>query len=386
MKILAISHEYPPIGGGGSNACLFLLRGFLRRGHEATLITAGFKGLPENETTKDGVKIIRVPAKRENKEHCSFPEMFDFLNKAKRYAVGLCKQEQFDIALIFFGIPSGPIGVSLKRKFGLPFIIRFGGGDIPGFQDRFKSVYKLLGLAIKKIWKKSDARVANSEGLRKLAYDFYDKEEFKVIPNGVDTEMFRPDDMRVSGSVYKILFVSRLIERKGLQFVIPQIAGLRDELEAKGKGIRLTIVGDGPYREKLETIAKENDVWDVIDFVGQKDKDQIVSFYQDADVFILPSKKEGMPNVVLEAMSCGLPIVMTPCQGSDELIKDNGFVCAPEEFGEKLRILAFDDAKRRVMSLASGSRVRSEFTWDVTTDKYLDLMKKVIKKDAKWKN
>ena len=378
MNILAISHEYPPIGGGGSNACLFLLRGFVKRGHTATLVTAGFGGLPSEETTRDGVKIYRVSSKRANKEHCSFPEMFDFLRKAKLCANELCTKEKFDIALIFFGIPSGPIGVSLKRKYGIPFIIRFGGGDIPGFQERFKSVYKILGPSIKKIWKKADARVANSDGLRRLAYDFYDKRSFEVIPNGVDGEMFKPDDMRVSGRVFKILFVSRLIERKGLQHVIPQLPALRDELEAKGKGLRLTIVGDGPYRENLERIAKESGVYDIVDFVGQKDKDQIVPYYQDADVFILPSKKEGMPNVVLEAMACGLPIVMTPCQGSDELIGDNGFVCTTDKFGEKLRMLAFDDATRRVMGLASGSRVRSSFTWDVTTEKYLKLMKDII--------
>jgi len=383
MNILAISHEYPPIGGGGSNACLFLLRGFVKRGHKATLVTSGFVNLPEKETTKDGVVIYRVPSKRANKEHCSFSEMFDFLKKAKKFSINLCRKENFDIALIFFGIPSGPIGVSLKRKFNLPFIIRFGGGDIPGFQDRFKSVYKLLGPSIKNIWKTSDARVANSEGLRKLAYDFYDKEKFEVIPNGVDSDTFKPDDMRVSGKVFKVLFVSRLIERKGLQFVIPQLPALRDELEAKGKGLRLTIVGDGPYRDTLEVIAKEHGVSDIIDFVGQKDKDQIVPYYQDADVFILPSKKEGMPNVVLEAMACGLPIVMTPCQGSDELIKDNGFVCKAKDFGEKLRILAFDDAQRRLMGLNSGSRVRSNFTWDATTDKYINLMKEILSKKGK---
>lgn len=378
MNILAISHEYPPIGGGGSNACLFLLQGFARRGHTVSLVTAGFDRLPEKEVTRAGVRIYRVKAKRANKEHCSFMEMYDFLGKAKSCAFKLCKEEKFDIALIFFGIPSGPIGVSLKRKFKIPFVIRFGGGDVPGFQERFKSIYKVLGPSIKKIWKKSDARIANSDGLKKLAYEFYDKEEFKVIPNGVDVDVFMPDDMRVSGRIFKILFVSRLIERKGLQFVIPQLPQLRDTLEAKGKGLRLTIVGDGPYRETLEQIAKENGVYDIIDFVGQKDKDQIVPYYQDADVFILPSKKEGMPNVVLEAMACGLPIIMTPCQGSKELISDNGFVCDVDDFGKKLYELSFDNAKRRFMGLASIRKVRSEFTWDKTTEKYLDLMKEIL--------
>ena len=64
----------------------------------------------------------------------------------------------------------------------------------------------------------------------------------------------------------------------------------------------------------------------MIQFVGQKEKDGIVPYYQNADLFILPSAKEGMPNVVLEAMACGLPIVMTSCEGSKELITDNGII------------------------------------------------------------
>ncbi len=73
---------------------------------------------------------------------------------------------------VFFGIPSGPLGLYLKRKYEIPYVIRFGGGDIPGFQDRFSVIYKLIGPAIKAIWRNSDALVVNSSGLRKMALDY----------------------------------------------------------------------------------------------------------------------------------------------------------------------------------------------------------------------
>lgn len=81
MKILVISHEYPPIGGGGANACSYLTRGFAEHGHKVTIVTANYNGLPEREAIL-GVRIIRVNAKRKHQEHCSFQEMLSFLMKA----------------------------------------------------------------------------------------------------------------------------------------------------------------------------------------------------------------------------------------------------------------------------------------------------------------
>ena len=130
MKILAISHEFPPIGGGGANACFFLTKGFVEKGHEVTLVTANYQGMPESEIV-NGVRVIRVNSKRAHKEHCSFKEMLSYLLKAYPVANKLQKREKFDVCLVFFGIPSGPIGYMLKKEYKLPYVIRFGGGDVP---------------------------------------------------------------------------------------------------------------------------------------------------------------------------------------------------------------------------------------------------------------
>ena len=253
MRILVISHEFPPIGGGGANACYYLTRDFSRRGHEVTIITANYQGLPSREII-DGVEVLRVPSKRKNQEHCSFGEMFDYLMKAWPVAKQKVKCEKYDICQIFFGIPSGPIGYLLKKKYRLPYVIRFGGGDIPGFQARFDIIYKLIAPFIKVIWKNADYLVANSVGLRELAYGFYDKKEIKIITNGVNTDKYFP--MEHSGNFTNLLFVSRLIERKGLQFLLPQIGKIVRECSEM---VHLTIVGDGPYRSVLEDIVnKEN--------------------------------------------------------------------------------------------------------------------------------
>ncbi len=375
MKILAISHEFPPIGGGGANACYFLTKGFVERGHEVTLITANYQGMPEKEVM-NGVQIMRVNSLRKHKEHCSFKEMLSYLFKAYPVAKKMQKENRYDICLIFFGIPSGPIGYMLKKKYKLPYVIRFGGGDVPGFQERFTKVYKLIAPAIKMIWKKADARIANSQGLKDMALKFYDKKSFDIIPNGVDTEVFYPIE-KADSDEFKILFVSRLIERKGLQFIIPQLQKIQDSTEKK---VKLVVVGDGPYREQLETITWEYKVADMVEFVGQKNKKEIVPFYQNADLFILPSAKEGMPNVVLEAMACGLPIIMTPCEGSKELVQDNGYILLTSEMGEKIQQLLRN--KEMLQKLGHNSRriVEEQFCWGHVVENYLTLMSKYNKK------
>lgn len=376
MKILIVSHEYPPIGGGGANACMKLSEEYVKQGHEVTIVTAWFQGL-EKEIKSPGYHIIRVPSKRQKKEHCSFGEMFDYLMKAWRVCDRLERENQFDICQVFFAIPSGPIGLYLKWRYKLPYIIRFGGGDIPGFQERFQAVYKLIGPFEKIIWKNADALVANSSGLKKMAENFYAKKQILIIPNGADVQAINTQtkDKRLDES-YRILFVSRLIERKGLQYLIPQLKEIERECKKK---VVLTVVGDGPYRQELEKIAKEHRVEHLVEFVGQKEKKELPEYYENAEVFVLPSKKEGMPNVVLEAMSFGLPIVMTPCEGSEELIRDNGYAIEVGEFSDYLIELSYDKEKRVQMGNLSKKMVENVFNWKSVAEEYLELMQEIRK-------
>ncbi len=389
MKILIISHEYPPIGGGGANACMYLSREYARAGHEVHIVTVWYKGTPEYEETTEfdvPIHISRLKAKRNNKEHCGFAEMLDFLIKADKYAnrlvrEALSQKDPYDICQVFFGIPSGPVGYHLKRKYGLPYVIRFGGGDIPGFQERFTKVYKLIAPAIRFIWKKADALVANSEGLRSLALQFCDSYPVKVFTNGVDTDVFATEgDKTYSSDEINLLFVSRLIKRKGLQYLIPH---LRDIETDTGKHIKLTIVGDGPYRKTLEELAADNDASDITVFAGQKDKSQLLPFYRSGDIFVFPSVKEGMPNAVLEAMACALPIVMSPCQGSDELIDGNGVVSDTDlkNFYKATETVVSKTSEELVkMSLCSRQRAVNLFSWKSVADKYLELFSDIAVK------
>lgn len=377
MKILIVSHEFPPIGGGGANACYFLSREFSKMGNEVTVVTAQYEDLPETEVTEDRARIHRVKCKRTNKEKSNFYEMFTFLCSAWKYADRLCAQEQYDKCLVFFGIPSGPIALHLKHKYKLPYVVRFGGGDIPGAQKRFKYVYMVLAPVIRKIWKEADNLIANSDGLKQRALGFEDKYKIDIIENGVDNQFFVPVQKEKREEV-RILFVSRLIEGKGLQFIIPHLKEIQERVQdISEKKIRLMIVGDGPYRRELEQLVHETGTEAFVSFEGRKDKQQVRQYYQEADMFILPSLSEGMPNVVLEAMASGLPILMTPCEGSKELISNNGIITSLEQFTDNIIKLCTDEKLRLEMGINSLHSIERNFQWESIGKRYLKMMQNI---------
>ena len=382
MNILIISHEYPPVGGGGANACQNLAKNYAVLGHKVTILTACFRQMPLEEENGN-VHIIRTWALRKKEDKSTFLEMLSYLCSAWFKVGKIVKREKFDVCQIFFGIPSGPIGVYLKKRYGIPYVIRFGGGDIPGAQKRFSLVYKILSPAIRSIWKNADALVANSDVLRQKALQYEDRYPIEIIPNGVDSRFFtrekqyeRRDRLESSNKDKRIrvLFVSRLIQGKGLQYIIPEMKRIND---ACGRRVSLTIVGDGPYRGVLEKITSESEAGSYVSFVGKKNKEELYRYYSTADLFILPSESEGMPNVVLEAMAMGLPILMTPCGGSKELVTENGRIVPIERFVDALIEMCNDEQGRVYMGRQSEALARTKFSWQEKAEEYIKLFQEV---------
>lgn len=378
MKILVLSHEFPPIGGGGSNACFYLTKEYVLQGHEVTVVTASYLD-EKREEDINGVHVIRVAALRKQIEKSTFVEMFSYLLSAWFRIKKIPSIEKYDICQVFFGIPSGPLAAYIKWKKNVPYIIRFGGGDIPGTQKRFGLMYKLLGPILKSIWHNASALVANSDGLKERAIAFENRYPIQCICNGVDTELFFDDEKDINKGEIYVLFVSRLLERKGLQDLLPSLKEVSTTTERIiGKKTVLHIVGEGPYHAQLESLIDELSIKDIVIFEGQKTKEEVIRFYQQADYFVLPSHWEGMPNVVLEAMASKLPIIMTECEGSRELIKGNGYALSVNEFSEKMIELGINEELRKKLGYKSREIVEKEFTWNKMAQEYLILMQECI--------
>jgi glycosyltransferase involved in cell wall biosynthesis len=370
MKLLLLNYEYPPLGGGAGNATKNIGRELAAAGHEVTVITTWFEGLSHQETS-DGMKIYRITSKRKRKDRSSPMEMFDFVRKAKKKARELVQENKPDRIISFFALPTGLVAHDLYTTFGIPYIISLRGGDVPGFLPKELWLMHLLSTPwTNKVWRDAQAIVANSHDLQMLAQKTARKfnKEVKYIPNGVDGAFFEHKEHSNENSVFKILCVGRLVQQKRFDLLIYALA----QLVRENKKIELHIVGDGPLKDELEQLAVTEKTQQYVHFHGWLDKNELKKQYRDSDVFVLPSIEEGMPNVVLEAMASGLPIIASNVSGNNELVRNNHngyFADTIESITEKIKILEHDRSLCTQMGIQSRNKSK-DFDWKKVAHEY----------------
>jgi glycosyltransferase involved in cell wall biosynthesis len=175
----------------------------------------------------------------------------------------------------------------------------------------------------------------------------------------------------------EILSVGRAVPVKGQALLVEAVA----DLKRRGVEARLTIVGDGPALGDLRALAAALAVADSVSFEGAVGQEQILGYYERADVFALPSFAEGIPVVLMEAMATGLPVVSTTIAGIPELVDDgaSGFLVTPgrvdELAGALERVLAAGAEERAEMGRVGRERVESEFATVRVAERLLELFR-----------
>jgi glycosyltransferase involved in cell wall biosynthesis len=197
-----------------------------------------------------------------------------------------------------------------------------------------------------------------------------DPNAVEVIGNGVDEKLFYPVQ-RKNQEKY-ILYTGRLSYRKGLFDFIE--CGIR--ICSRYPEINFKLTGKGPLSDKLEKIVHESGYEDRFEFLGHVEKSKLIELYQNATVFILPSHYEGLPTTLLEAMSCGLPIVATAVSGNLDVLKSkkNGILVpikSPDKMAEAVSSLLDDENLRTELGVAARKTIEEKFTWDAISDKIL---------------
>jgi glycosyltransferase involved in cell wall biosynthesis len=363
MRLLIINYEYPPLGGGAGNATACLAREWAARGHSVEVLTGGFRGLHSHEEV-DGYSVRRLPTPRRAQGQCSVGEMCAFMAAS---CVAVFAGRRPDVVIAFFSIPSGPAAWLLKLLSGVPYIVSLRGGDVPGFDAKnIGNLHALTNPVTALLWRNARAVVGNSAGLCSLARDFMPGLEVPEIPNGVDTARFFPTHR--NGGRCELLFVGRLAAQKGVDVLLRAVAGISGDW-------RLRIAGDGPEREKLTALVAELSLHERVEFLGWTQREALPALYQSADIFVFPSYDEGMPNVVLEALASGLPIVATRIAGNEQLVVhgENGALVPtgnPQAFADSLRPLISSSEIRREMGKKSRELAVSKFSWSRGAEAY----------------
>ncbi len=259
-----------------------------------------------------GIDVYRLPSRRASVSQSNPREMMSFVWHAWRALRRVVETHTPDAAFIFFSIPCGLLGPTLKGRHGIPYTILLRGGDVPGMESHLNTVHTLLRPVRRRILRRAQAVIANSKGLAEASMAA-DPIPVSVVPNGVDTDFFRPPAQRPAGP-FTFLFVGRFQPQKNLPVVINAFADA-----FAGTDVRLRLVGDGPQRSELEELVQRRGVQSQVVFVPWLDKLGLLHEYQSAHCLINYSLYEGMPNVVLEAMACGLPAILSDIMGHEEL-------------------------------------------------------------------
>ncbi len=385
LKVLMINYEFPPIGGGGGTTTRFLAKYMVRLGLDVSVITAK----PGNENTfmhPDGFKIHYVGPTKKNHTTTYIKELTRFMLTTIYYSKKIISSIQPDINHCFFSIPCGAFGLYCKKGFNIPYITSTLGADVPGFNigDRRLNAYHFLTQGLTKaIWNHSSYVVANSSSLKSLCEEFSPnlKLKYDSITNGVDTDIFYPinSQKKINQNEIKLLYVSRLSSQKGIETLIKACGILKNK---QVTNFKLTVVGDGPLRDKMFALIHKLDIKDKVDFIGWKTLEELPDIYRNSDIFILPSVMEGMPSVVLQAMACSLPIIASRVKGFEEVMEENVNGLTAEynnetAFANTIEQLIKSPDLLNKMSKNSFEKSK-QFSWDTIAKKYLELYEKVI--------
>ena len=388
MKILFLNYEYPPLGGGAGVATEAILKEWAKLPDvEVHLVTSAVGETLEHIRVGGEVYVHRLPIGKnpETLHSQSLRDIVVYSWKAWRFAKTFIRDEQkkkpFDVTLAFFTVPCGVIAYFIERRFKIPFTVSLRGADVPGFSEKYDTFYLFAKPLVRFLWKRARAVIPNSQGIRDLALQTKSDQKMEIIENGVDTETFKPGIEPKAESPIVFLSTSRLTPRKGIDRLVEAFAVA---LQYSTTPLELHLIGEGEQRPMLEGRVKELNIADKVKFLGRIEHSALGKFYNEAHVFVLPSKNEGMSNAALEALASGLPLLVSATGGMEELLTEgkNGLFIEPDDkksFAEAMVSLA--NNKESLRSFGIESRRRAEARgWDKVALNFKNLLAESIKK------
>jgi len=362
-----VTSEFPPDLGGIAYYVYYLSRKLIQRGHEVTVITRG----SANRTVRDivdGIDVFKV----------SFFPLYPFHIWAHGVFVRrLLELLEPKLDLIHLHTPLPP-----PIKTSLPIITTVHTSmktdarhheilDLYSLAARMQLmfVYPLIESKLLSLSKK--VTTVSFSVARELQEYGLDPGELAVVGNGVDEKSFIPLRNKKSTEKY-VLFTGGLLARKGLFDFIEcaeHICKVRSD-------VKFVICGTGYFLHKLEERVRRMGLQKQIVFLGYVTRSRLIQTYQNATVHVVPSHYEGLPTVLLEAMSCGLPVVATNVGGNNEVISSgkNGFLVppkSPEVLAKIVLSLLDDDILREKIGNAARKTIEKCYTWDTIADNIL---------------
>lgn len=383
---MVISQFHPIIGGAEKQAQL-LAKKLIERGVDVNIVTGWWNPKTPRREKIDGIRVFR---------NFSCWGMFGI--KGVRILGGLSYMASLGIYLLvhnrdydmihvhqalYPAFISALFGKELLHK---PVLVKSASSGVT-------SDIKLLGefpfgkLQLKSLLKKMDCLVAMNRTIGKEFMEAgYSESRIAYIPNGVVVPSQKKSH---HGDVKCVLTTSRLSREKGIDVLLKAWAKVLQE----EKDLKLVILGQGPLKSELEMLSQSLRLGESVTFNGFVHN--VPEYLRSSDLFVLPSRAEGMSNALLEAMGYGIPCIATRVGGNDELIKpkvtegsigkyligENGLLVNSEDIqglSEAILYLIRDRRAREEMGQRSRKFIQENYSIDLIADRYITLYQRMV--------
>lgn len=391
FRICVVSPLYHPSLGGLGRQAQLLTERLAAEGLNIFVIARCMKGMPQ-AVYSPVVTIYRTWSVRPYLHNFEEVRLINIL-VSLTFSISCTlllfrKRKEYDIVHfhgaslpLFFNLP-------LLKIFGKKVIAKVAAAKVGTEAGSLHGRYFGLGNLLIRLLNKIDIFVATTseieDGLKK---DGFSSSRIVRIPNFVDFTLFMPTSadikwqkkMRMGlGNNKVVTFSGRFIQRKGISFLM----GAWKEVVNNFPEAKLLLLGDGPLLEEMKRMARELGIASSVDFRGHVN--QIADFLHATDIFVLPSLQEGLPNSLLEAMACGLPVVATRIGGVTDIVKngESGILVKPGDSKDLaqgiLRLLKDDEFAAYIASNAYKT-IKNSYSIDSIAPRYIELYKQLLK-------
>ena len=381
---------------GGQNVYVDQLSSWLaKKGHTVHVLTRqNNTDKPTVERSPDGYTVMRTPLGPEG--FLPKEEFAAHLPTFTKAASALMREHRYDIIHSHYWL-SGIAAIALQKEFAVPVVHTFHSlgkikhanlqkMDATHMREREKHELHIV--------KHANCLLAESIDERRNLLRLYNAnpDNITVIPAGVDTQTFAPKDAndarKVLGITEKnvILYVGRFVAQKGIPTLLQAYAQVRKQLTTTQQNNTILLLVGGNVEEhtskqsriqtRIQNLITSLQLEDAVHIEGQVNNDDLPTFYQAADLCVVPSRYEPFGIVPLEAMSCGIPVVASFVGGMKTTVRNlyTGLHARPNnsaDFAHKMRILLLNPELRKEFGIHAREHIENEFSWNTVCDHVL---------------
>lgn len=354
--------SFHPLVGGAERQAQRLSKKLIEKGNDVTVLTRWHEGLLAKEKI-EGINVVRFKVSKNSKL-----APLIYLIKVLKYV----RENKANIDIVHAHALSAP-GISaafISKFFKIPSIAKIaGGGGKDGCEIvRMRKSGKIGEMKVDFLKKHLDLFIAISKSIEKDLLDSeIEQNKIVFLPNGIDFNNFYSNNASPN-EIFKFVYIGRLEKIKGIDVLLSAWEALSDDFKQRNQ---LVIAGEGKERILLKGIQKDN-----IKYIGKQN--DILSLLNSSDVFLLPSRYEGISNALLEAMATERIIIASNVGGNIDLINNNnnGLLFESENVNDLIdKITYVSENRERLTKMKKEARNTLKDNYDLqkNVNRYIEI-------------